>query len=281
MERVAIVGVGLIGGSFALALRQAGFTGRIVGVSSAETARAALDRGVIDEASDLEAAVARADLVYLSHSIGRILDLIPAVDAMVREGALITDAGSTKGRIAKLALETVRRGVFLGGHPMAGKESRGVASAEAGLFRGHTYFLTPARADDLDLPPVRTFVEWLGRIGAVPCPIAAGEHDTVVAMTSHLPQLLSTALAATLAARLDAATAQTAAGPALIDSTRLALSSYDVWRDILATNREAVDAALAACIASLASFRERLTSLDREFDTASAFAGALRRRREP
>jgi prephenate dehydrogenase len=276
MDTVAIVGVGLIGGSFALALKKAGFAGRIIGVSSPATVRKALDRGVIDEAADLEPALARAGLVYLSHSISRILELIPLTDALVRPGALITDAGSTKERIVRLALESVRRGVFLGGHPMAGRESRGVAAADAGLFRGHTYFLTPLNAGDLDLPPVRAFTDWLARIGAVPCPIAAGRHDEIVALTSHLPQLLSTALASTVAARLDPALARTAAGPALIDSTRLALSPYEIWRDILATNRESVDAALAACISNLVGFRERLDSLDADFDAASAFARALR-----
>src|SRR5215472_10733603 len=134
MQNVAIVGVGLIGGSFGLALRRAGFEGRIVGVSSLKTIRTAIERGAIDEGVDLATAVAGADVVFLSSPISVILDQLGAIDEKAGPGTLITDAGSTKAVICRTAQEKVRRALFLGGHPMAGKERSGIAVAEADLF---------------------------------------------------------------------------------------------------------------------------------------------------
>src|SRR5580704_12130281 len=166
METVAIVGVGLIGGSFGLALRKAGFRGAILGVSSQAAARAGLDRGAIDRSATLEEAAGCADLLYLAQPIGRILDTLHHLDPLVRPDALITDAGSTKHTIVTQARKLVRRCQFLGGHPLAGKEKRGAAEAEADLFRGRTYVLTPATPEDLQTPAAREFAAWLGRIGA-------------------------------------------------------------------------------------------------------------------
>src|SRR5262245_27247820 len=118
METVAIVGAGLIGGSFALALRQAGFRGSILGVSSPPAITAALERGAVDRGASLEEAVAAADLIYLAQPIGRILDTLYHIDALVRPGALITDAGSTKHAIVSAAQRLIRRCQFLGGHPL-------------------------------------------------------------------------------------------------------------------------------------------------------------------
>src|SRR5438270_3074666 len=143
MNTVAIFGVGLIGGSFALALRKAGFSGRILGVSSPETLRRALDLHVIDEGVAAEAAARSADLIYLAQPILRIIDSLPQLEAAARPGALITDAGSTKKTIVDRASEVISRCQFLGGHPMAGRERRGVEAAEADLFRGRPYVLTP------------------------------------------------------------------------------------------------------------------------------------------
>src|SRR4051812_35197008 len=131
MERIAIVGTGLIGASFGLAMRQAGFTGAITGVSSPKAIAAAMTAGAIDGGAPLAEAVASADLVFLSQTIGRILDTIRHIDPMLKTGALVTDAGSTKCEIVDVARQTITRAQFLGGHPMAGKESRGAGSADA------------------------------------------------------------------------------------------------------------------------------------------------------
>lgn len=279
MNTIAIVGVGLIGGSFALALRKAGFAGRILGVSSPTTLSQALERGVVDEGADLASAASRADLIYLSQPVGRILDTLHHIDGLVQPHALITDAGSTKGQIAATGRKMVRRCQFLGGHPMAGKETRGVGEAEASLFAGRTYVLTPSVRKEMETAAARWLVDWIGRIGAIPFVVDPDEHDRVVAFTSHLPQLASTALAATVAANLDAPDDLRIAGPGLTDSTRLALSAYELWRDILATNADAIEQALAAYIQELDHLRENLRSrqLQEEFQRAAELAARLRR----
>jgi prephenate dehydrogenase len=184
-------------------------------------------------------------------------------------------------RIVKLALETVRRGRFLGGHPMAGKEARGVAAAVASLFEGRTYFLTPRDFADLDAGRGLEFTQWIRRIGALPTPISAADHDRVVAAASHLPQLASTALAAAVAQLLDPGDARRAAGPGLHDMTRLALSSHELWADILATNGAEIDRALAAFAAQIERLRSRLGSgaVEEDFSAAADLARRLRQSR--
>jgi prephenate dehydrogenase len=279
METVAIVGVGLIGGSFGLALKKAGFAGRIVGVSSQRSTSQALERGAIDEALPLPEAIAAADLVYLAQPIGRILDSIRHLDRLVRPGCLVTDAGSTKGEIVALARQHVLRCQFLGGHPLAGKERRGVAYADPDLFQGRTYVLTPCDASDLDTPAARDFIGWIRRIGGEPAVFNAEEHDRIVAFTSHLPQIASTALASTVGASLESDDEIKVSGPGLADSTRLALSSYDLWRDILATNADSIEEALNAYIGELEHLRENLRTrqAQQEFEAAAAFASRLKR----
>ena len=279
MKTVAIVGTGLIGGSFGLALRQAGFAGEIVGVSSPAALREAIAAGAVDRGAPLAEAIPAADLIFLSQSVGRILDTLRRLDPLLRPGALVTDAGSTKAEIVDAALEHVTRAQFLGGHPMAGKETRGASSADAGLFRDRTWVLTPLDPADLETAPAREFLGWLDRIGARTLVLDAAEHDRVVALTSHLPQLLSTALASTVASGLPSEEHLAVAGPGLVDSTRLAFSSYDLWRDILLTNAGEIDRALQAFIARLEFIRDNLRSreLEREFADAAALAARIRK----
>jgi prephenate dehydrogenase len=261
VNTVAIAGVGLIGGSFALALRKAGFEGKIIGVSSPATVTKALERGVIDEAMPLADAAAVSDLVYLSQPIQGILETLDVLDT----DALISDAGSTKAVICERAAK-LRRGRFIGGHPMAGKESRGVEQADADLFRGRPYVLT-ARDRELE--------KWIERIGARLVILDPQEHDQLVALVSHLPQLLSTALACAIGENADAAKL---AGPAALDLTRLALSPYEIWRDIFTTNAAPIDAALAAMIARLEELRKQLRTpeMERIFATAAVAARSVR-----
>ena len=277
MRQVAIIGTGLIGASFGLALRAAGFAGQIVGVSSERALAEAVACGAIDRGAPLAEAVAEADLVFLSQTIGRILDTARHLDAFVRPGALVTDAGSTKCEIVDAARQALRRCQFLGGHPMAGKETRGAGSADAGLFRGRIWVLTPDEREELETPAACAFRGWLERIGARVVVLDAEEHDRTVALTSHLPQLASTALGAVLAdtARLEVS------GSGLIDMTRLALSSYDLWRDILATNSEAIDRALSIYIQELEHVRENLRTrqLQEEFRRGERTAARLRSRK--
>jgi prephenate dehydrogenase len=278
MKSVAIVGTGLIGSSFGLALRQAGFDGPITGVSSPRAIADAIAAGAIDRGAPLAEAVAQADLVFLSQTIGRILDTIRHLDPLVRPDALVTDAGSTKCEIVDLARHNIVRCQFLGGHPMAGKEKRGAAEADPGLFRDRTWALTPDEPAEMATPGARDFRSWIERIGARIMILDAEEHDRVVALTSHLPQLASTALAATVAERMGASPRWRMAGPGLEDMTRLALGSYDLWRDILATNTEHIERALAVYIQKLEHMRENLRTrqLQEEFERGGAMAGRLR-----
>lgn len=273
MTTVAIVGTGLIGGSFGLALKAAGFVGNIIGVSSPAATTAALAVGAIDSAASLEEAIPQADLIYLAQPIGRILDTLHRLDTLVKPTALVTDAGSTKQAIVTTAQTTIHRCQFLGGHPMAGKETRGPAGAEAALFRGRPYIVTPG---DLETVAARDFLAWLERIGARVIVMGADEHDRRVAFSSHLPQLASTALGAIIAEASPESVR--VAGPGLVDATRLALSSYELWRDIVSTNTEPITEALTAYIQKLEHIRENLKTrqLQSEFRTAAEFANSLR-----
>ena len=272
MRNVTIVGVGLIGGSFALALRAAGFEGAITGVSSPATLDAALRLGVVDRGAPLDEACAGADLIYLAQPISRIIDVLRHLNPLVHPNALVTDAGSTKHRIVSTAHEHLARCRFLGGHPMAGKELRGVGAADAQLFRDRPYVLCPADPAELDTE----FVHWLGQIGARVVVLGAEEHDRLVAFSSHLAQLASTALAATII-ESSPESAQVA-GPGLVDATRLALSGYELWRDIFATNSAAITEALTAYIGKLEHLRENLRNreLATEFESAANLARQLR-----
>jgi prephenate dehydrogenase len=276
MNTIAIFGVGLIGGSFALALRKAGFQGRIVGVSSDETIRAALELHVIDEALPAAEAASQADLLYLSQPICKIVECLAVLDACVKPGALITDAGSTKQAIVERAGQVISRAQFLGGHPMAGRERRGVEAAEADLFQGRPYVLTPRSPSELETPAAREFLEWIPRIGSFPVIMNPKDHDRTVAFTSHLPQLVATGLAATLDGRPEPQTG--VYGPALVDSTRLALSSFDIWGDILETNRDQIAVALECYIAKLEALRRALDrdAMRRHFDAARHLAAQVR-----
>ncbi len=283
METVAIFGVGLIGGSFALALRAAGFTGRILGVSSERTIERALELGAIDEGCRMDEACASADLIFLAQPIGTILETLPKLNPHVRPAALVTDAGSTKAAIVEAAGRQITRCQFLGGHPLAGKESRGVGAAAAGLFKGRTWALTPRAAEDMETAAVREFLHWAGRIGAVPVTLDATFHDRVLAFTSHLPQLASTALAATLGAALapEDAIDGRLFGPALLDATRLALSPFEIWKDIVATNRKFVHAALECYIIELQRLIRSIESdpergAERQFLAATEFSSRIR-----
>jgi prephenate dehydrogenase len=277
MQSVAIVGTGLIGASFGLALRRAGFQGAITGVSSAPVLAEAVRLGAVDRGAPLAEAVGAADLVFLSQTIGRILDTIRKLDPLVRPGALVTDAGSTKLEISDAALESLTRCQFLGGHPMAGKELRGAAAADPALFEGCTWVLTPTERRELETGPAIEFVSWIRRMGAHPVTMSAEEHDNVVSFTSHLAQLASTAIAATVADCVAPENLRVA-GSGLRDMTRLALGSYELWRDILATNTEPIDRALEAYIQKLEHIRENLRTRQTqvEFGRGASLAGDLR-----
>lgn len=272
---IAVVGVGLIGGSFALAAKQAGIARRVLGVSSPATLGKALALGIVDEGMTLEEAAPQADLILLSATIQSIIETMPRLRGLVRAGAIVTDAGSTKRAIVKAA-QAVAEMEFIGGHPMAGKEKGGVEEADPSLFQGRLWVLTTedgvtsARFDELQ--------ELVRTIGAKPVRMSAAQHDAAVARTSHLPQLLSTALAASLEQSFHQET-PILAGPGLLDATRLALSPFPVWKDILATNRDEIRAAMAEYLNEWQTQFDALSGegdLEAQFTRAAAFAKRLR-----
>jgi prephenate dehydrogenase len=279
-RRAAVIGTGLIGGSFALALRKHFPNVIVVGYSRAGSLERALERGVIQEAiSDVSVAVRGADLVYISLPIGATIDSLATIAAAAEPHALVTDVGSTKTAICKAAVAHFRGGArFLGAHPMAGKEKTGVDHADAELFRGAPYALI-AREDDPD-PRVQAFAEIVRAIGAQPVWTDADTHDWAVGIVSHLPQIVSIALAQVVSDETDeTGMPLTLAGPGLHDMLRLAGSPYNIWRDILLTNTDNAARALDRLAQAVDHLRRNLASkeLEQQFAAANEVYKLLRK----
>lgn len=234
-ERVAIIGIGMIGGSFGLALRKHGLAENIIGVArSEETRSGALEMGAADQVTaDLQAAVRGADLVYLAAPVAAIPGLLEVIAPAIEIGCTVTDAGSVKTDICRLG-QLLLPSSFIGGHPMAGSEKAGVFAASADLFSGRTYLLTPQEADEELLA---RFLAVLRQIKAQPLVTTPEEHDRRVAFTSHLPHLWSSALAGALAAQGAPEEVASFCGNGLRDTTRIAASDPQLWRDIFTANR--------------------------------------------
>ena len=280
MRTVAIFGTGLIGGSFGLALKAAGFEGEILGVSSPSAIDSALRAGAVDREASPEEAARTADLLFLAQPVRRIIATLGEINALVRPGAIVTDAGSTKAAIMRAAADQLTRCAFIGGHPMAGAEKRGADAASADLFRGRAWVLTPVHEADLHTPAAAALVGSIRRTGARILVMDAAEHDRTVALTSHLPQLVSTALASALNQK-NGSPEISVFGPGLIDMTRLALSAFDLWSDVLATNAAAVSSALDFYIAQITLIRDAVAGGDgpalREFfERAQQLASKIR-----
>jgi prephenate dehydrogenase len=279
-SRIAILGTGLIGGSFGLALRREFPAVRVVGFDRADVLERAKAHGAISEAaSDIASAVRGADLVYIALPIGATVDVLPKIAEVADGNALVTDTGSTKTLICQQAQKYFRGGArFLGGHPMAGKENSGIEHADADLFRDSRYALI-ASENDPD-PRVGQFAALLQRIGAEPAWCDPETHDWAVGIVSHLPQLASVALAHVVADETDeTGLPLTLAGPGLADMLRLSGSPYDIWRDTCLTNRENIAHALDRLAQAIEYLRTRLASkdLEQEFKTANEIYRALRR----
>jgi prephenate dehydrogenase len=283
IQRIAIIGTGLIGASVGLALKRAGFGGHILGWdSSPGELRTALERGAIDEAAPYREsmlAAQAADVYVLATPVLPILDWMKQLAPHLGEQQLVTDTGSTKTEICVLAEELFNspgRAAFLPGHPMAGKESGGAALADAALFEGTRWLFTPLPGGAH--PLAEEWRTWIERIGAHIQDIDPVRHDEVCAWVSHLPQMLSTALAAlledTFAPDPEGMAAVTAiGGRALRETTRLGASPYSMWRDIALTNTDNIAATLNALEQRLAHLRENLRTpeLREEFRTANRF----------
>ncbi|HKC87834.1 MAG TPA: prephenate dehydrogenase/arogenate dehydrogenase family protein [Blastocatellia bacterium] len=267
-KHVCVVGCGLIGGSFALALRRAGFTGRITACGGSRSPRLAVERGVVDavEESFDRGEVCQADLIYLAAPIGGIIDFLRTRSKQLRQGATVTDAGSAKVEICRAARESLPAGMtFVGGHPMAGGENTGVQYARADLFDRATYALMIGQGTDgAESDRFRSLVESIGARVLLTRP---EDHDAAVALISHLPQLVASALASLLGPERDVEVADRELARALAatgwrDMTRLAGSAWGVWRDICLTNQPNISNALGSLIAELQSLKDALDARD-------------------
>jgi prephenate dehydrogenase len=285
-RRVAIVGTGLIGGSFALALRKYFPDSVVVGWDKPQVLRHALERGAIHEGiPELSLAVAGSDLIYVALPVGHTIELIPEIARLAAANALVTDASSTKRSVCAVAAEVFHEGGahFLGGHPMAGKEISGIAAADANLFRGSKYALIRASTKedggrDRELR-VAGFVALIEKLGAEPVWLEADAHDRAAAVVSHLPQLLAVALAAVVRSQTDeTGLPVTLAGRGLRDALRLAGSPYSVWRDIILTNSDNLERVLDQMIQALEQVRSdlRTRALEEEFSAAGELYKILR-----
>lgn len=257
-SRVAIIGVGLIGGSLGIALRQRSIADAVVGIGRRQSSlRTARRVGAITSTTiDLGKGVADADLIVVCSPVGKIVEHVIEAAQHCPEGTLITDAGSTKQSIVEALDGRLPRGCrFLGGHPLAGSEKAGAIHASGDLFEGRVTVLTPTkntRAEDFDV-----LEQFWSNLGSVVVQMSAEEHDRALAVTSHLPH----AVAATLAATIPEAYFRLG-GAGLLDATRIAASDAELWKQIFVQNRANVLGALQRFEHGLAALRSALEQDD-------------------
>ncbi|RPI52640.1 MAG: prephenate dehydrogenase/arogenate dehydrogenase family protein [Acidobacteria bacterium] len=274
-QRVGIVGLGLIGGSIALAARQIWPDGLVIGVDRKDVLERAMVLHAIDVAADDLVVLAEADLVILAAPIQRNLDILRELPDNVAGSAVVTDTGSTKREIVEAATALPDRLTFIGGHPLGGAARGGIEHARADMFTGRPWLFTPTRKHDMQaLDKLKSFATGLG---AVPRTLSPDDHDRLLAFISHLPQLTVSALMHVVGQ---------AAGPddlslsgrGLQDTTRLASSPADIWKDVCATNADEIGAALDALMAVLQQLRADLEtgkSIDEVFESANRWRETL------
>jgi prephenate dehydrogenase len=263
IRQITIVGTGLIGGSFGLALRQGGFTGTLVGCDNPAVLKTAQERGAIDLGdSDIALAAQGSDVVFFATPVGAILALFEKLAPTLTADTLITDSGSTKQQFvqrARRVLGTDAESRVLPGHPMAGKEHGGIENADALLFEGAAWLITPISPDQPLTQRQQEYLALLASIGARLITMDAERHDLLCAWISHLPQMISTAFTSVLREELgdDDAISQIG-GRALREMTRIAHSPYSMWRDIAMTNSANLEDVLQRFEQQLAHLRENL-----------------------
>ncbi|MGA7949109.1 MAG: prephenate dehydrogenase/arogenate dehydrogenase family protein [Thiobacillaceae bacterium] len=264
IERLAVVGTGLIGGSFALALKQAGQVGSVVGAGRSDgNLQTAKARGILDQiAASAAEAVTGADFVLLAVPVGQMEDVMQAIAPALAPDVVISDVGSTKQDVVAMARTylTDSLGRFVPGHPIAGAETSGAGAARADLFGGRNVVLTPL-PDTNFKALVKTQSAWQA-CGAKVSLMQAGQHDRIFAAVSHLPHLLAYALVDMLAARADSDLLFNFAASGFRDFTRIAASSPEMWRDIALANKHALQDELDAYEAKLEELKAALSAED-------------------
>lgn len=291
LNKVLIFGVGLIGGSLALALKKAGVARHIVGIGrNQDSLKTALSLGVIDEAqTDIAQAMQGADIVVIATPVAQTPEILAAIAPHLKADTIITDAGSTKSDIAGYVANAAQNltpallSQFVGGHPIAGAEKSGVSAANAGLFFGKNVVLTPnEQTSKQALSKVRALWE---ATGANVSEMSAEAHDQIFAAVSHLPHLLAFALVDDLANRKNSQQLFDFAASGFRDFTRIAGSSPEMWRDISLANREALLSELEAYQSELKLLQKLLENkdgagLETLFESASNARNAWAKQRE-
>jgi prephenate dehydrogenase len=271
-EKIGIVGLGLIGGSVALAARQLWPASLVIAVDNKDVLETAMRLHAIDVAADDPVVLAEVDLVILAAPIRQNIELLGELDEHVRQPAVVTDTGSTKRAIVAAARTLPPKFTFIGGHPLGGSAKGGLENARPDLFKGRPWLLTPTGDNGDAFEKLTAFVKALG---AVPRSIDAAAHDRVLAFLSHLPQLTASALMHVVGETVGQ-DGLALAGRGLADTTRLASSPAEIWRDIAATNADEIGPALDELIALLQDLRRDLPAGDR---LADVFDGAAAWRR--
>ncbi|NLW09228.1 MAG: prephenate dehydrogenase/arogenate dehydrogenase family protein [Firmicutes bacterium] len=280
-KKVSIIGLGLIGGSLGMSLCRSGSVEEVAGYDlSPEAGREALARRAIHkQAPDPETAVAGADLVILAVPVERIPEIAARIGPVLKEGAILTDVASTKARLAATVPPLLPPGVYyVGGHPMAGMEASGIAAADPFLFQNAVYLLTPAEETPAEVR--ESLLRLVRLVGGIPYFLRPEEHDLMVAAVSHLPHLTAAALVNT-ACRLEReqpGTLSLAAG-GFRDSTRIALGSPALWREIFRSNREPLLEVLKVFLDELRAFQEEIAG-DQPGRLENRLAAAARAREE-
>ena len=278
-DRVGIVGLGLIGGSLALAVRERWPASLVIGVDDKAVLERAMLRHAIDVAADDPVVMAEADLVVLAAPVRTNLALLADLEEHVRGAAVVTDVGSTKREVVEAARALPSRLTFIGGHPLGGAPRSGIDHARPDLFRDRPWLFTPS--DDRHGEALERLREFVTEIGAVPHVLAPDAHDRLLAFLSHVPQMTASVLMHVVGSAIGEE-GLALSGRGLADTTRLASSPADIWRDICATNADEIGAALEALIEELQAARDQLAdgqAVDRIFDSASRWRAALAARR--
>ena len=277
---IAIAGLGLIGGSIALAVRERWPASRVIAVDSASVLAHAVGSGAIDRVCESVAALPGADLIILAAPVRQNIQLLQEIGRSVAGPVVVTDVGGTKQDIVNAARELPQSITFVGGHPLGGAERGGFAFARPDLFVNRPWIFTPDGGGAAE--PLAALSQFVARLGARPTSMGAADHDRLMAFLSHLPQLTASALMNTIGDAV-AAEGLPMAGQGLVDTTRLASSPAGVWRDICATNTEAIGRALDLFIARLTELRadlQRGDAIDTIFDDAARWRAELMKGRE-
>jgi prephenate dehydrogenase len=269
--KIGIVGLGLIGGSIALRARELWPSSLVIAVDQKDVLEVAMRLHAIDVAADDLIVLAEADLVVLAAPVRQNIDLLQALDENIKQPAIVTDTGSTKREIASAGRALPPRFTFIGGHPLEGAARGGLEHARPDLFAGRPWLLTVGASDQggAALEKLSAFVKALG---AEPRVMAADVHDRMLAFLSHLPQLTASALMQVVGEAVGQ-DGLSLAGRGLADTTRLASSPDDIWKDIAATNADQIGPALDALIEVLQSLRDDLPEGER---LTEVFADARR-----